>query len=409
MTHTQEIVVPDIGDFADVPVVEIYVKEGEHVDAEAPLLALESDKATIDVPSPVSGTVESLLVAVHTTVNAGTPIVRLRTAETGHGAPDPDRAPAADAAAASAAGARAQAPLHRSKNKPENGTATAHASPSVRRYAREHGVDLSAVRATGPKDRILHTDIDRHTAAAPTAAGPHTVAGPERDAPTRKPLSRIRRISAQRLAETWSKVPHVSNFGEADILALEALRAELNADRPEDAAKVTLLAFAMKAAAWALEAFGDLNASFDGEELIVHPGVNIGFAADTEAGLVVPVVHDVARKGLRTIAAEAADLAKRARKGNLDAASMQGGTFSISSLGGVGGTGFTPIIVAPQAAILGVSPAATKPVWTGSAFEPRPVVPLSLSWDHRAVDGVYAQRFLNMLAAGLENPARLLA
>ena len=278
MSTTRNVTVPEIGDFSDVPVVEIYVCEGDRVEAETPLLALESDKATIDVPSPSAGIVESVLVSLQSPVSAGTPIICLRLDDAG-AARDAEADPAvaepsqqhgtAPAAPAHAAPAHA-APAH---------AAPAHASPSVRKYAREQDVDLASVAATGPKGRIVREDIDRHLAA--TAPAP--VPGPQMrtDAPERRPLPRIRRIAAQRLAETWARVPHVTNFGEADTSAAERLRKELNDERAEGEAKITLLAIVIRAAAWALEAFPELNASFDGEELLLHPRAHIGFAVDT--------------------------------------------------------------------------------------------------------------------------------
>jgi pyruvate dehydrogenase E2 component (dihydrolipoamide acetyltransferase) len=418
--------VPDIGDFKDVPIIEVFVKPGDTVKAEDPLVTLESDKATMDVPAPSAGVVKELKVKQGDKVSEGSAILTLETvagsvpsarapASSGAAPPAPAAAPAPRAEPApprpEAAAPAAAAPID------AEGFKGAHASPSVRAFARELGVDLAKVKGTGPKDRILHEDVQNFVkqalsgAAATPAAGAQTGAvlgllpWPQVDfakfGPIEaKPLSRIKKISGANLHRNWVMIPHVTNCEDADITDIEAFRVQLNKENEKSGIKVTLLAFLIKACVAALKKFPDFNASLDGENLVYKKYFHIGFAADTPNGLVVPVVKNADQKGVLAIATETAELAKKARDGKIGPADMQGGCFSISSLGGLGGTYFTPIINAPEVAILGVCRSVTRPVWNGREFAPRLILPLSLSYDHRVIDGASAARF-NTFLAGL--------
>jgi pyruvate dehydrogenase E2 component (dihydrolipoamide acetyltransferase) len=428
---TVEVRVPDIGDFKDVPVIEVFVKPGDVVNVDDALVTLESDKATMDVPSPLAGTVEGVRVAVGEKVSEGTVIATVIPAGAIGAAPQktavavPAAPPAAPVPAAKAPAAAAP-PVAQAPDVPGT-TAPSHASPSVRKFARELGVDLARVKGRGPKGRILHEDVQAFVkgalAAAPAAAAASgAIAGggtlnllpwPQVDfakfGPVEaKPLSRIRKISGANLARNWVMIPHVTQFDEADITDLEALRVALNKENEKSGVKLTMLAFLIKASVAALAKFPDFNASLDGESLVYKRYFNIGFAADTPNGLVVPVLKDADRKGVLQIAKEMGELSAKAREGKLGPADMQGGCFSISSLGGIGGTAFTPIINAPEVAILGVSKSAMKPVWNGQAFVPRLVLPLSLSYDHRVIDGAAAARFTAYLATLLADMRRVL-
>jgi pyruvate dehydrogenase E2 component (dihydrolipoamide acetyltransferase) len=441
---TIEVRVPNIGDFKDVGVIEVFVKPGAAVKTDESLITLESDKATMDVPSPAAGTVKDVKVHVGDRVSEGSLIVTLDPAEAGAAepapreeeppAPGPPPQPAASAEAASRpeveapAAAPPQAPMVPLPQRPIDtatavgepaphdaaaGQRLAHASPSVRKVARELGVDLARVVGTGPKGRVLQEDVRRFvkqvmSAEAPTGApgtGALAAGGALELLPWPKidfarfgpvearPLSRIRKISGANLSRNWVMIPHVTQFDEADITDLEAFRLRLNEENATSGVKVTLLAFLVKACVAALRKFPEFNASLDGESLVLKRYFNIGFAADTPNGLVVPVLKAADQKGVIEIAKEVAGLAAKAREGKLAPADMQGGCFSISSLGGVGGTAFTPIINAPEVAVLGVSRSARKPVWEGDRFAPRLVLPLSLSYDHRVIDGATAARF----------------
>jgi len=431
---TTEVRVPDIGDFKDVPVIEVFVKPGDIVKAEDPLVTLESDKATMDVPAPIGGVVEGVRVAVGDRVSEGTVILSLKTAQTG---PEPasratpptqpsdsDRAvPPIAAASASAQATSPPAPQRAPAASPPADAAAfkaAHASPSVRKFARDLGVDLARVTGSGPKGRILQEDVQafvKGALAAPApaagaAAGGGVTGGGELNllpwpkvdfakfgAVESKPLSRIKKISVANLARNWVMIPHVTQFDEADVTELEALRVALNKENEKAGIKITMLAFLIKAAVAALKKFPDFNASLDGDNLVYKKYFNIGFAADTPNGLVVPVLKGADQKGVLQIAKEMGELSAKARDGKLGPADMQGGCFSISSLGGIGGTAFTPIINAPEVAILGVSRSATKPVFDGKAFNPRLMLPLSLSYDHRVIDGASAARFTSYYAS----------
>jgi pyruvate dehydrogenase E2 component (dihydrolipoamide acetyltransferase) len=458
---TIEVRVPDIGDFKDVPVIEVFVKPGDIVQAEDPLVTLESDKATMEVPAPLGGVVEGVRVGVGDRVSEGSPLLTLKTSQTGAepasrstppSYPDnADRAippmeiaasgaPPGAAASESAAASRdgVSRPVQRPDVQQQAGAAAeaqrpagaAHASPSVRKFARELGVDIARVSGTGPKGRIVHEDVQQFvkTALARTPAGP--VAGaagaagagglsvlpwPQVDfakfGPVEsKPRSRIGKISGANLARNWVMIPHVTQFDDADITELEALRVALNKENEKAGVRITMLAFLIKAAVASLKHFPDFNASLDatGENLVRKQYFNIGFAADTPNGLVVPVVKGADAKGVLAIAKEMSELSAKARDGKLGPADMQGGCFSISSLGGIGGTAFTPIINAPEVAILGVSRSAMKPVWDGKAFVPRLMLPLSLSYDHRVIDGAQAARFITYYSSLLADFRRAL-
>ncbi|MCB1892883.1 MAG: dihydrolipoyllysine-residue acetyltransferase [Rhodocyclaceae bacterium] len=439
MTQVIEVKVPDIGDFKDVPVIGIEVSPGDTVKAEDPLITLESDKATMEVPSPAAGTVKEIRLKIGDKVAEGTLILLLEAATAESVGRPSGRQPAADVGlkpdlqTPAAAPAEPPAPPPPSSAPPPapaqiaaavEGGHRAHASPSVRRFARELGVDVALVQGSGPKGRILQQDVQNYVKgvlAQPRGAAPAAGGGtgldllpwPQVDfakfGPVEaKPLSRIKKISGANLARNWVMIPHVTQFDEADITELEALRVRLNKENEKSGVKLTMLAFLIKAAVAALKKFPDFNASLDGENLVYKQYFHIGFAADTPNGLVVPVIRDADKKGVMEIAREMGELSAKAREGKLGPAQMQGGCFSISSLGGIGGTAFTPIINAPEVAILGVSKSQTKPLWDGKAFQPRLMVPLSLSYDHRVIDGAQAARFTAYLAQVLADMRRVL-
>jgi pyruvate dehydrogenase E2 component (dihydrolipoyllysine-residue acetyltransferase) len=426
---SMDVKVPDIGDFKDVPVIEVLVKAGDAVKAEDPLVTLESDKATMDVPAPAAGVVKEVKVKVGDKLSEGSFVLILDASEAKPEAAQPSPAPPLapspqPAVSDSAASARASEPVPAPAPPPvpaiDSASFTAaHASPSVRKFARELGADLAQLTGTGPNGRITHEDVQafvkgamtRGAAATASGAGLDLLPWPKVDfakfGPVEAvPLSRIRKISGANLARNWVMIPHVTQFDEADITSLEALRVALNKENEKAGVKVTMLAFLIKASVFALKKFPDFNASLDGDNLVRKQYFNIGFAADTPSGLVVPVLKDADRKGVLAIAKEMGELSAKAREGKLGPADMQGGGFSISSLGGIGGTAFTPIINAPEVAILGVSKSATKPVWDGHAFVPRLVLPLSLSYDHRVIDGAAAARFTAYLASILADMRR---
>ncbi|MFL9883011.1 dihydrolipoyllysine-residue acetyltransferase [Paraburkholderia agricolaris] len=432
----QEVKVPDIGDYKDIPVIEVAVKVGDRVEKEQSLVTLESDKATMDVPSSAAGVVKEVKVKVGDNVSEGSVIVVLE-AEGGAAAPapapapkqtaeKPSDAPAAPSPAPAQPSALAQAPVIQAG---EGGARQAsHASPSVRKFARELGVDVVQVQGTGPKGRITQADVTAFIKgvmtgqrAAPAGAAPAAAGGGELNllpwpkvdftkfGPVDpKPLSRIKKISGANLHRNWVMIPHVTNNDEADITDLEALRVQLNKENEKAGVKVTMLAFVIKAVVAALKQFPTFNASLDGDNLVFKQYFHIGFAADTPNGLVVPVIRDADKKGLIDIAKEMTELSKAARDGKLKPDQMQGGCFSISSLGGIGGTNFTPIINAPEVAILGLSRGAMKPVWDGKQFVPRLILPLSLSYDHRVIDGAAAARFNAYLGAILADFRRVI-
>ena len=443
MAEVTQVAVPDIGDFSDVPVIEVLVAEGDSVDVDAPLVTLESDKATMEIPAPVAGVVDKLLVQLGDKVSEGTPIA---TIAAGNGAPpaepEADAAPApdaqnaempaptadapvgadgapGDAAEATPAAPAADAPAEDASAPPAPAPAASdgeapYASPLAFRLARELGVDLRRIQGSGRNGRISRDDVVEaaKTAIAGGGAGlPGLAPWPQIDFAKygeieRVPLSKIQKISGPNLARNWVMIPHVTNHEEADITDLEAFRKQINAEHPET--KVTMVALLMKAVVSTLKEFPDFNASLDGDDLVRKHYWNIGFAADTPFGLVVPVIKNVDQKGLLEVATELRDLSTKAREGKAGPADMSGATFTISSLGGIGGTGFTPIINAPEVAILGVTRSAIKPVWNGSEFVPRLMVPLSLSYDHRVIDGAAAARFLVHLANVLSDLKRAL-
>ncbi len=463
MSAPIEVKVPDIGDFKDVPVIEIHVKPGDTVKAEDPLVSLESDKATMDVPAPLAGVVREVLVKIGDKVAEGSLVLLLEAGAPAAAEPPLATVPAAPAAPiAAGAPARAAAPaesvaaegevcnLRPTEAEPTtapamismptpaevlaaSGGAKAHASPSVRRFARELGVDVGHVTGTGPKGRILQADVQGYVKTALAATTATTVAPASAVAPAGggidllpwpqvdfakfgpievKPLSRIKKISGPNLARNWVMIPAVTYHEDADITELEALRVQLNKENEKAGTKITMLAFLIKAVVAALKTYPDLNSSLDGQggemSQVFKNYWHIGFAADTPNGLMVPVLKNADQKGILAIARETSELAAKARDGKLGPADMQGATFTISSVGGIGGTAFSPIVNAPEVAILGVSKSSMKPVWDGTAFVPRLILPLSLSADHRVIDGALATRFNATLARLLGDFRRVL-
>ncbi|WP_267359402.1 MULTISPECIES: 2-oxo acid dehydrogenase subunit E2 [unclassified Methylobacterium] len=459
MSAALQIALPDIGDYRDVPVIELLVKPGDRLAVDDLILSIESDKATMEVPSPVAGVVRELLVGVGSKVSEGTPILMVEPAE-GAG-PATTTATETSAALAQTEPGQDARPLPRAPEGQGEGSGLSgngatltpalsrtgegvgraasetaqreplpassgdvHASPSVRQLARELGVALEHVPATGPKGRILREDIHTFVKAAlaaparqPSAPASGIGAGlppwPALDfakyGPVRRePLSRIQTLSGANLSRNWLTIPHVTNFDRADVTEIESFRIGLNKEPRTPPAKVTMVTFLIKAAASALRAYPRFNTSLEGGDLVLKDYVHVGFAVDTPKGLMVPVVRECDRKGIIEIATEMSALADKARAGTLAGADMQGGCFSISSLGGIGGDGFTPIINAPEVAILGAARSRMEAVWDGKAFQPRLILPLSLSWDHRVVDGVAAARFLGHVAAVLSDLRRAL-
>ena len=409
----KEVKVPDIGNFKDVEVIEVMVKPGDVVAREQGLITLETDKAAMDVPSPYAGTVKAIKVKKGDKVSEGS-LVLVMDAKDEAAVAKPAAAAPAKAAAPAPAPARPAPVAQPAAQVPaslppinESGFGKAHAGPSVRKFARELGVDLSRVRGSGRKERITHDDVKAFVKAVMQggAVGGGLPKVPEVDfarfgAVVVKPLSRIKKISGPRLQAAWVNVPHVTQHDEADITGLEQLRQELKADAEKIGAKLTPLAFLVKASVAALREYPDFNSSLDpsGQNQVMKQYFHIGFAADTPNGLVVPVIRDADKKNVFEVAKELGELAAKARDGKLKADEMQGGCFSISSLGGIGGTAFTPIVNAPEVAILGVSKSQMKPVWDGKAFQPRLMLPLSLSYDHRVIDGAAAARFTTFLS-----------
>lgn len=432
MSPVIDVTVPDIGDFKNIPVIEILVKVGDYVAKDSPLVVLESDKATLDVPSPQSGTIDDLQIAVGDKVSVGSALLTMNVAcsaspeALAEQKTSPSLLPIHDLVTIPEQSAKVVSVRAESVNRETKGPIfprSPHASPSIRRMSREFGIDLGAVRGTGPRGRIikddLHHFVKESLAAAPIptggndAGGLHLAAWPAIDFSKfgkieRAPLSKIRQISGSNLTRNSIVIPHVTNFEDADITNLETFRRALKLEAKSTNTSMTILPFLIMAVAATLAKFPTFNSSLDGEELIIKQYFHIGFAADTPNGLVVPVIREVDRKGITDIAIEASALAAQAREGKLKAADMQGGCFTVSSLGGIGGTGFTPIINAPEVAILGVTRAQMRPVWNGEAFAPRLILPMSLSWDHRVVDGVAAARFLVHLSKLLEDFRRVL-
>jgi pyruvate dehydrogenase E2 component (dihydrolipoamide acetyltransferase) len=419
-----------MGNFKDVAVIDVLVKPGDAIEVDGPLVTLETEKATMDVPSTVAGVIDKIVATKGGTVSPGD-VVATVSVEEGVGAaapaaaspaPAPDAAPAKAAAPAPAAAAPSGATLAAVN---ESGFSSAHASPSVRRFARELGVDLSRVTGTGFKSRITEEDVKGFVKKALSGGGGAPAPGVQggRGLPSvpvvdfaafgaveTKPLTRIQKISGSRLHASWVNLPHVTQFDEADITDLEELRNKLKTKAAEQGIKLTPLAFIIRACVRALHHFPTFNSSLDasGENLVLKKYIHIGFAADTPNGLMVPVVRDADRKDIYEVARDLSELSEKARTGTLNVAQMQGGSFTISSLGGIGGTAFTPIINAPEVAILGVSRSAMKPVFKDGAFVPRLLLPLSLSYDHRVIDGALAAKFTTYLAQVLAEPRLLL-
>ncbi len=449
MAEVKEITVPDIGDFDAVDVIEVLVGPGDSVNAEDSLITLESDKATMEVPAPVSGTITEMLINVGDKVSEGTLVAKVEVsgeaaasepqeeaaAAPSESAPAPEEKPEPPSSAKESSPTPAPAPAPAPSTTPAADTGAsasldaetqrlAHASPSVRRFARELGVRLDQVTGTGRKGRITREDVqgfvksvmEGGAAAAPAASSGMgippipTVDFSKFGEIEEVELPRIKKLSGPHLHRSWLNIPHVTQFDEADITELEAFRKAEKAAAEKAGVKLTPLAFLVKASARALKAFPDFNSSLrsDGAALIYKHYVNVGVAVDTPNGLVVPVIKDADKKGIYDIAADLAELSGKARDGKLGPADMQGGTFSISSLGGIGGTAFTPIVNAPEVAILGVSKSSMKPIWNGSEFAPRLMLPLSLSYDHRVIDGAAAARFTTYLAGVLADLRRLI-
>ena len=458
MAEIKEALVPDIGDYSDIPVIEILVAVGDTVKKDQGLVTLESDKATMEVPSSYAGVVKELKVKVGDNLSEGKVVALIEVAEEGAAKPAAAAAPAAPAkvepaaetgakvepvAVAPVADKLAQREIRQEDALPAGKPATPpvqfsaegvlpanvpYASPAVRVFARELGVDLAQVGGTEKGGRITKADVQKFVkgalsggvavaGAAPAAAGGglNLLPWPKVDfskfgETEVQPLSRIKKISGANLARNWAMIPHVTQFDQADITDLEALRVALNKENEKAGIKLTMLAFLIKASAAALKQFPEFNASLDaaGENLTLKKYFNIGFAADTPNGLVVPVIRDVDKKGVVQIAQETGELARKARDGKLGPADMSGGCFSISSLGGIGGTAFTPIVNAPEVAILGVSKSSIQPVWNGKEFAPKLLLPLSLSYDHRVIDGALAARFTTYLSQVLADMRRVL-
>ncbi len=447
MANAIEVKVPDIGDYKNIPVIEVLVKAGDTVKAEDSLVTLESDKSTMDVPSPADGVVKEIKLKVGDKVSAGALVLTLESGAAPAAAPAPAKAAAPAAAAEAAPAAATAAPAAPDKvssphpqslsrggrevasapdgaeARMEAGFGKSHASPSVRRFARELGVDLVRVKGTGPKDRIVMEDVQGYVKtelARPRSEGsggglgfnlpPMQPVDFSKFGPvTTQPLSRIRKLSGSFLHRNWVSIPHVTQHEEADITELEVFRKSQAEEAKKSGIKFTMLGFLMKASVVALKQFPEFNASLsaDGESLVMKSYHHIGVAVDTPNGLVVPVIRDVDKKGLLEIAKELGDVSARMRTGKISPADLQGGCFSISSLGGLGGTFFTPIINAPEVAILGVGKASLKPVWNGKEFVPRLMLPLSLSYDHRVIDGALGARFSSFLATVLSDIRRL--
>ena len=445
-----EVKVPNIGDFKNIPVIELLVKAGDAIKKDDPLLVLEADKGIVEVPAPVGGVVSELKVKIGDKVSVGSLLALVDGASNGANGTNGDAAAKAKAAPAAPApapakpavsvpGPAAPAPASAAQVAPAAAPAPSapaadagtpgkivHASPGVRRFARELGVPIGEVTGSGPKGRILKEDVQSFVkqvfsggGAAARSGGGGGLAGlglpawPTVDfakfGPTElQGRTRIQKLSAPALARNWVMIPHVTQFDEADITELELFRARVNEENAKAGVKVSPLAFIMKAVIAALKKYPTLNSSLDGDNLVIKHYWHIGFAADTPQGLVVPVIKDADKKGIVEIAKETAELAAKARDGKLGPNDIQGATFTISSLGGIGGTAFTPIINAPEVAILGVSKSAVKPVWNGKEFAPRTMLPLSLSYDHRVVDGALAARFTAYLAQVIADIRRVM-
>ena len=433
MTDPKEISLPDIGDFESVDVIEILVVPGDEIKADDPLITLESDKATMDVPAQFGGIVREVTVKVGDKVTQGA-VIALVDAESGSAAATPEhpisvQTPAPDRIATDSTGPQTAQTGHRSPPSlpppvERSGDALPHASPAARRFARELGADLRTVRGSGPKGRILKQDIQNHVKNALSGTPAQTAnSAPTSGIPAAlqidysrwgeidvQPLSRIQKRSGPHLHRAWLNIPHVTHFDDADITELEAFRQSLNADTREPTASITPLAFTLRALAGAVRQFPKFNSSLaeDGEHLVFRKYCNIGIAVDTADGLIVPVIRDVPVKGLIQLATEMKELSRKARSGALAPEDLQAGCITVSNLGSIGGVAFTPIINSPEVAILGVARARMTPVWDGQDFRPRLMLPLSLSYDHRVIDGAEAARFTVLIRELLEDTRRLL-
>lgn len=427
---TVDVNVPDIGDFKDVPVIELHVKVGDVLKAEDPILTLESDKATLEVPAPTAGTIIEVLLKAGDKVSRGSPMLRIETAVANGAVRDKPVSKAAGVApsgsaqtepVASAIPAPAVPPVSRRALPPPIALdfANVHASPSVRRLARELEVELTKVKGTGEKGRVTLADVKTSLVGSGSGSGSVTSGSGIPEIPAQdfakfgvievKPLSRMKKLSGAHLSRAWLNVPHVTHTDDADITELEVYRKMLDAAGKEKGYRVTLIAFLLKASVSALKAFPEFNSSLspDKGSIIYKKYYNIGVAVDTPDGLVVPCIKDVDRKGIVELSQELGAISKRMREGKIAPTDIQGATFSISSLGGIGGTQFTPIVSAPEVAILGVVRSVMKPVWDGKAFQPRMMLPLCISYDHRVIDGALAARFTRHLADMLEDTRQL--
>jgi pyruvate dehydrogenase E2 component (dihydrolipoamide acetyltransferase) len=408
--QTVEVRVPDIGDFKEVPVIEVLVKPGDRVKKNDSLITLESEKASMEVPAETDGVVADVKVKVGDKVSKGSAILTLSSASAPPATPqrEPER-PAKEAA-----------PSEPPPPSTTAGDRHVHASPAIRRFARELGVDLRGLRGRGPNGRVTREDVQSFVKSSLQEKGRAgtgitglppwpTLDFAQYGATERQSLSRIKKLSGPNLHRNWVQIPHITNYDEADVTSIETLRNEVNAEQAKSGGpKLTMLAFLVRASVAALARFPEFNSSLDGDELIIKRYYNIGFAADTPSGLVVPVIRNADTKGLIEIAREAQELAGKAREGKLTLAQMQGGSFTISSIGGIGGTAFTQIVNAPEVAILGATRAATKPVWDGKKFIPRLMLPISVSYDHRVIDGAGAARFLAYIAELLADFRRVM-
>jgi pyruvate dehydrogenase E2 component (dihydrolipoamide acetyltransferase) len=422
LSQTIEVRVPDIGGFKDVPVIDVLVKPGQTIAKDAPLVVLESEKASMEVPSSEAGVVGEIKVRVGDTVSEGSVLLTLSgdgasangaidSADTQTIAPPAPQPVPSPAPQSQASAQPAPSPARAAQSAPPASSAVAHASPAIRRFARELGVALDDLRGNGPRGRITREDVQSYvktkleSRGGGIGVGGSLPAWPRVDfaqfGPVeRAPLSRIKKLSGPNLHRNWLHVPHITNYDRADVTDLEVFRAQINAEQGKSGgAKLTMLAFLIVASVAALKRFPDFNSSLDGDDLVRKRYYNIGFAADTPNGLMVPVLKNADAKGLLDIARETAELAAKARDGKLGMADMQGGTFTISSIGGIGGTAFTQIVNAPEVAILGAARTSVEPIWDGDAFEPRTMLPISVSYDHRVIDGAGAARFLAYVAS----------
>ena len=426
----QTLVVPDLGDFDDVEVIEVHINKGDEIGIDDPLVTLETDKAAMDVPATAAGRIEEVLIRVGDKVSAGASLAIVDAVEAEAAPVEKPAAETPSAAPAAPPPAEQAPPVVQQPTRPsapatlptidEAGFSRAHASPSVRKLARELGVNLPDVKGSGLKNRVLHDDVKAYVKAilSGQAAGPAGPALPETPKVDfakfgeieEQPLTRVQKISGPRLQASWINLPHVTQHDLADITVLEERRQELKGPAKERGISLTPLAFILKAVVAALQEFPKVNSSLsdDGTALVYKKYIHLGFAADTDQGLVVPVIHDADKKDVYELAEELGTLSKAARDGKLKIDKMQGATFTISSLGGIGGTAFTPIVNAPEVAILGVSRSSMQPVWNGSEFEPRLMLPLSLSYDHRVIDGAAAVRFTTFLGQQLADVEKLL-